>query len=267
MTDQIGAYKWGVYDQEDQPFPCYRYVITQFDGDNWLWVDSGKGYPDASSAQGAAEAEIDRLKQLNAENGDPSGLVKATRLAVQLVADQLADLDDSLRRRRGRLSALMARLSQHDPNHPLYVKPDGPHWHVRAHADADVEAFPTEFHALDWAADRLEEFADGERDSAVGYEVLHGNAETVKDLLREALDSIARATAWYALADNARKTWEQASAAPFERAPVYASADEAANRTALRSSALWNMGQIEGTRGLAMTFWECADSECAPADE
>jgi hypothetical protein len=246
----------------------HRYIISQFDGEYWHWVREGRDYVDVAQAHRDAEAEIARLVKVDADDGDPSGVVAVIRRAVAELREQLADLAITTRERRGRLAMLMARLSEQDHANPLYVKPGSAHWHGQAHPEADVEAFPTEFHALCWASDVLEQLAEAEHELAAGVSYLVATTPNDdNEQLHAALVSHARGNELYGLATNARKTWEQASSAPFERAPVFASDDEAANTVALRKSASWNMGSIQDTRGVAIKFWECGESECGPRDD
>lgn len=246
----------------------YRYVVSQYDGSNWLWIEEGRGFYDAAEADAEAQAEIARLMKANVENGDPTGMVSGTRRGVALVREQLTDLAISTRERRAHLATLVDRLARHDPHNPLYVAPDAPHWHGQAHAEADVEAFRTEFHALDWASGVLEQLAEAEHERAAGVAYLADTAPgNDVEQLREALASHARGNDLYGLAMNARKTWEQANAAPFERAPLYASDDEAANTEALRKSAAWTMDEIRGNRDVAVKFWTCSEAECVPRED
>jgi hypothetical protein len=133
------------------------------------------------------------------------------------------------------------------------------HWHVRRHAeDDDVYADGDLFAALDYAAGELDRLAEHEHEHITAY----GEAGEFE----RAYKSFVKSQRYAGLAANVRNAHHQGTAPLDQRAPLYQDPDEGVNRSRAEQYACHVMEDIPRLAG-TFAMWECADVECAPADD
>lgn len=207
-----------------------------------------------------------------AGGGDPGDVARTAQAAMEVARFDVEQAQARLAAAQQYAQRQVELLAAHDPHHPLYTAPGDPHWHVQTVSDGDVESFITVFHALHYAADRLDDAASFEVDIAASTAALADQHEdrydhaTLAALYQEAVAAHTRAERYDNLAENARVSCHNATQPPWMRAPLYRSEDEAANRAKLLTYARSRVDSINAD-GPGLRVWECPEPECAPRED
>lgn len=237
----------------------YAYVVEQFDGrgddgfGDWDELERVGGFYSTEEAtqEGVASLEAHLLTVAEAKRNRRKSMLTrelARTRDTQAHARELLNAAD-----RG-VAQTYAALAEIDPDHPLYVAPDAPHWHVERHReDDDVFTASSVFDALEYAAEELKRVADFEADSVPGWNDHLG--------FQQMADAMQRSERFANLAENAAKVAGNAGLPWWDRSPIYAvEGDEPGNRARLLTAATHQVARINRNGPGAFAVWECKDT-------